>query len=313
MAKAAEIAARMQATSAPVTGTNTESNPNAQSVDVVAVSSTLPPSSILMPPPSMVPAAKGLGAKRKTDREIDDLAQQRAEHVLKNMTEEQREKQLPVLKIKLKEKLRKEDAERVAEASKGGAEADPPPPPEPPPDELIELVPVVPGVIPQAVVAIPAQGMLDRSMEAVQSALTKSQAKAAETTEEASRIANLLSGNMLTTIAPAGMHADEFEINDYPQVARQQISHREKLDAIHELTGAKCQVKGQHFGNKDKLPEGGRLLFVEIIGPTSMAVMKAKNEVKRMMEALAIRTLNIPGASRAIAGAPGRYDPLVGK
>lgn len=312
LAAAAQIAARMQASAAPVIGTNTESNPNAQPADG-AGSATTTPASILMPPPSAVPAAKGLGAKRKTDREIDDLAQKRAEETLKNMTDEQREKQLPVLKIKLKEKLRKEDAERVAEASKGGAEADPPPPPTPPPDELIEVLPVVPGIIQQPVVAIPPQGMLDRSMEAVQTALTQAQAKAAETTEEAARIASALSGNGLTTIAPAGMHADELEINDYPQVARQQISHREKLDAIHELTGARCQVKGQHFANKDKLPEGGRLLYVEVIGPTSMAVLKAKHEVKRMMEALAIRTLNIPGVSRAVTGAPGRYDPLVGK
>eukprot|EP00971_Amphidinium_carterae_P169669 3361915-Amphidinium_carterae.1 len=31
---------------------------------------------------------------------------------------------------------------------------------------------------------------------------------------------------------------DEFEINDYPQIARQKISHREPLDHIKEMTGA---------------------------------------------------------------------------
>ena len=46
-------------------------------------------------------------------------------------------------------------------------------------------------------------------------------------------------------------------------------------------------------------------------GPTSTAVAKAKNEVYKMMEALAIRTLNIPGMTRAVHGVPGRRGPEV--
>ena len=48
-------------------------------------------------------------------------------------------------------------------------------------------------------------------------------------------------------------------------------------------------------------------------GPTSTAVAKAKNEVYKMMEALAIRTLNIPGMTRAVHGVPGRRGPLQGR
>jgi len=72
-------------------------------------------------------------------------------------------------------------------------------------------------------------------------------------------------------------------------------------------------VKGQHFASNANLPTGARKLYVEIVGPTIVSVQKAKQEVRRMMEALAIRTLNIPGVSRSVTGMPGRYDPLVGK
>ncbi|CAK9109280.1 DEAD-box ATP-dependent RNA helicase 42 [Durusdinium trenchii] len=112
---------------------------------------------------------------------------------------------------------------------------------------------------------------------------------------------------------PAGMHSDELEINDYPQIARQKITHREPLVAIEEMTGAKVQVKGQHFASTARMPEGAKKLYVEILGPTQVAVAKAKHEVFKMMEALAIRTLNIPGLTRAVTGTPGRYDPATGK
>merc|ERR1719277_817246 len=132
-----------------------------------------------------------------------------------------------------------------------------------------------------------------------------------ETAKEAQELAQMLAGE--GPMAPAGQFMEEFEINAYPQVARQRISHRDPLNSIEELTGAKCWVKGQHFADERKMPEGARKLYVEIIGPTVISVQKAKNEVKRMMEALAIRTLNIPGVSRAVMGTPGRYDPTVGK
>eukprot|EP00439_Symbiodinium_sp_Y106_P053644 s3692_g7.t1 len=79
------------------------------------------------------------------------------------------------------------------------------------------------------------------------------------------------------------------------------------------MTGAKLQVKGQHFASAARMPEGAKKLYVEIIGPTQVSVAKAKHEVYKMMEALAIRTLNIPGLTRAVTGTPGRYDPVVGK
>merc|ERR1712039_1098315 len=100
---------------------------------------------------------------------------------------------------------------------------------------------------------------------------------------------------------------DEFEINDYPQVARHKISHRDPQVQIEELTGAKVWVKGQFFADERKMPPGSKKLYVEITGPTALAVQKAKKEVKNMIEALSIRTLNIPGVTSQQIGKPGRY------
>merc|ERR1712217_474748 len=185
----------------------------------------------------------------------------------------------------------------------------PPPPPQPkasePESPLLMALPLVPGVL--GIGTAPEPNMVVRSMEQIQDKANKT---VEATAKEAQEMAAVLAGG--GPIAPVGTHMDEFEINEYPQIARQKISHREPLLAIGEMTGAKCWVKGQYFADERKMPEGARKLYVEITGPTSISVQKAKHEVRKMMEALAIRTLNIPGVSRAVMGTPGRYDPAVG-
>lgn len=261
-----------------------------------------------MPPPATVPgkAHKVVPVEKKpplTEEQIEEQARQMAEETLKNLDEEVREKQLPALTLKLKERLRKAEQEKDAAAA---APAVPPPPPKAPqqPSPVMLALPMVPGVIGSS----DPSAMVTKSMEQLQATLARPGGGTVQFAEEQ---AALVSG--LGPVAPAGMAMDELEINDYPQIARQKISHKEPLLAIEELTGSKCQVKGQYFGANAKLPEGARRLYVEIVGPTMVSVQKAKHEVRRMMEALSIRTLNIPGVSRAVMGTPGRYDPLVGK
>jgi len=303
---AAQIAARLQADAA-----------RASSSSSAATSSTTTPSAASAPKPVTTPATQALltpketPAKPKvrvpvpekkpqlTEDEIEDQAQKMAEDTLKNLEEEVREKQMPTLVAKLKARLKKEN------------EAMPPPalPPPPPPkaqekpSQVMLALPMVPGVL------APQQGnMVTRSIEQLQASMARPGAGTSHLAEEQ---AALVRG--LGPVHPLGYSTDELEINDYPQIARQKISHKEPLLAIEELTGAKCQVKGQYFSASTKLPEGARRLYVEIAGPTVVSVQKAKHEVRRMMEALSIRTLNIPGVSRAVMGTPGRYDPLVGK
>lgn len=262
-----------------------------------------------MPPPSA--KARALAARKQpklTEEEIEEQALKMAEDTLKNVDEEVREKKLPALAAKLKERLKK--AEQEKDTATAGPAVPPPPPkfsvkePPPQPSPLMQALPMVPGVIGGP----GAPNMVSRSIEQLQAAAAKPGAGTAHLAEEQ---AALLSG--VGPVAPQGMAMDELEINDYPTIARQKISHKEPLLAIEEMTGAKCQVKGQYFAANHKLPEGARRLYVEVVGPTVISVQKAKQEVRRMMEALSIRTLNIPGVSRAVMGTPGRYDPMTGK
>ncbi|CAJ1358472.1 unnamed protein product [Effrenium voratum] len=240
---------------------------------------------------------------KKSDKEIQEQARQMAEDTLKSLPDEVREKQLPALTEKLVVKLRKAEQEKLAEAAAALAPVPAPPPEQPAPKEkepepttpVMKAIPLVPGVLGQGLV--PAQ--VTRAIESLQTAAKPGAGTSHLAEEKAAKM-------MGAKDVEAGMHMDELEINDYPQIARQKITHRDPLVAIEEMTGCKLQVRGQHFTSARQMPEGGKKLFVEIVGPTQVAVSKAKNEVFKMMEALAIRTLNIPGMTRAIGGAPGK-------
>lgn len=297
-AAAAQVAAKLQADHARASVGSTGA---ASAVPAPPVPATL------LPPPEPPKPKFVKVVPRKTDRELEEQAQKMAEETLKALPDEIREKSLPALMAKLKEKLRKAEEDQLAKAAEAVMMPAPPPPPQAgaPEAGLMVAIPMVPGVLGSPVPIQP--NMVSRSMDQLAATAAKPGAGTAHLAE--AQAASLLGGNIM----PAGMHMDELEINDYPQVARQRISHREPLQAIEELTGSKVQVKGQHFAPGSKMPEGAKKLYVEIIGPTTVAVTKAKHEVHKMMEALAIRTLNIPGVSRAVMGTPGRYDPMVGK
>jgi len=293
VAAAAQVAAKMQAANG-----NVEAPTNGSA----GAAPVQPPA----PPKAKAPMS------RKTDKELEEQARQMAEDTLKSLPEEVREKQLPALTEKLIIKLRKAEQEKLAEAASALAKVPAPPPvsentiKEPEQSPVMKAIPLVPGVLGQGLVPAKAT-MVTKAIESLQTNAAVPGAGTSHLAEE--KAAKMLGGKDI----PAGMHSDELEINDYPQIARQKITHREPLVAIEEMTGAKVQVKGQHFASGARMPEGGKKLYVEIIGPTQVSVLKAKNEVFKMMEALAIRTLNIPGLTRAVTGTPGRYDPAVGK
>lgn len=291
VAQAAKVAAKMQAANGIEVPTNGSAG--------------------LQPPPPAAPKAKSFA--RKSDKELQEQARQMAEDTLKSLPEEAREKQLPALTEKLVAKLRKVEQEKVVEAAALAKVPAPPPveeikeAKEPEPSPVMKAIPLVPGVLGQGLVPAKAT-MVTKAIESLQSHAATPGAGTSHLAEE--KAAKMLGQNK---DIPAGMHSDELEINDYPQIARQKITHREPLVAIEEMTGAKVQVKGQHFASTARMPEGAKKLYVEILGPTQVAVAKAKHEVFKMMEALAIRTLNIPGLTRAVTGTPGRYDPATGK
>lgn len=309
-ALAAQRAAQMQADTplhgnqnlpyATVAVPGVGNTPAGTALSPAVAQNALAPVAPLLPPP-LPTKVIGRVTLRRTDREIETQARKMAEQTLKNLSEEQRQEQLPKLFETLKAKLKKENQEQ--------AKMPPPTPPKPPPDGVMKAVSVLPGVL--TPVPLGGDGMVYRSLEQLQTGLSRTPASLAGTAKAAADMAMVVSGQL--QVSPVGTCQEELEINDYPTIARQKISHKEPLLAIEEMTGARCQVKGQYFAPNAPVPDGARRLFVEIIGPTSVSVSKAKQEVRRMMEALAIRTLNIPGMSRAVMGQPGRYDPLVGK
>lgn len=298
-AGAAKIAAKLQANAARGAAVPKDAAPAAGGAAGAPAGAAEAPPPPPPPPPPQVPVKV---IPRKSEKELEELAQKMAEDALKSLPDEEREQKLPAVKEKIKLKLKKAEEDSLA-AAVAAASAPPPPAKAKAAMQVIPLTPVAPPPPPAA------PNMVTKSIESLQAITAKPGAGTAHLAEAQ---AAALSGEN-GPVAPLGMFMEEFEINDYPQIARQKISHKDPMLAIEELTGAKCQVKGQYFGPGAKIPEGARKLYVEIVGPTTISVQKGQHEIRRMMEALAIRTLNIPGMSRAVMGMPGRYDPATGR
>merc|ERR1711892_375659 len=264
--------------------------------------------SLIAPSVPGVAAPKGRAKPLKSEEDIDAEAQAKAEEVLKNLSEELREQKLPKLKEGIKAKLMKAN-EVAAVAVRPGPPMPPPPPAEESP--LMKATLAVPNIIPINAPGVIADSMVSRAMGQIQEGINQGPTRRAA---EAESMAAHLTSSYGSQVAP-GMHMEEVDINDYPEIVRKRVTAREPLLNIEEIAGAgtKIQVRGQYFANPAKMPEGARQLYVEIVGPTAKAVRRAKSEVNKMAEALAIRTLNIPGASNAVRGKPGWYDPAVGK
>ena len=105
---------------------------------------------------------------------------------------------------------------------------------------------------------------------------------------------NKLGGVVPVPAAPQGMHVEEFEINEYPELARAKGVTREVRTQIEDRHGVRVVMKGQYIPPNTPVPLGARKLFVEISGPNKNSVLRARNDVFESVEEVAIRTLNIP-------------------
>ena len=63
-----------------------------------------------------------------------------------------------------------------------------------------------------------------------------------------------------------------------------QVTHRETINNIAELTGAAVITKGVFVPPGKNPPEGERKIYLLIEGPTEAAVKKAKQELKKVLE-----------------------------
>eukprot|EP00913_Durusdinium_trenchii_P012030 g11302.t1 len=201
----------------------------------------------LQPPPPAAPKAKSFA--RKSDKELQEQARQMAEDTLKSLPEEAGEKQLPALTEKLVAKLRKVEQEKVVEAAALAKVPAPPPveeilgtsallikeAKEPEPSPVMKAIPLVPGVLGQGLtyvsLMLSTPSLLGQSRFECQvtKAIESLQSHAATPGAGTSHLAEEKAAKMLgqNKDIPAGMHSDELEINDYPQIARQKITHRD--------------------------------------------------------------------------------------
>ena len=94
----------------------------------------------------------------------------------------------------------------------------------------------------------------------------------------------------------------ELEINDFPQKARWNVTHKDSLAAISEFTGAVITTRGQYIPPGKQLPIGERKLHLLIEGPTERSVKDAKGRIKEIIEQ-AVAKESLPGGF----GSLGKY------
>ncbi len=80
-----------------------------------------------------------------------------------------------------------------------------------------------------------------------------------------------------------------------------QVTHRETIGNISELTGAAIITKGIFVQPGKAPPEGERKIYLLIEGPTEASVKKAKQELKKVLEETTEKVM------RRDAPAAGRY------
>lgn len=75
----------------------------------------------------------------------------------------------------------------------------------------------------------------------------------------------------------------EMEVNDYPQVVRFKITHKDTLSTVMEFCAAQLLVKGEYVPQGKALKEGQRRLFIRIDAELEGSVEKALKELRRIL------------------------------
>ena len=88
----------------------------------------------------------------------------------------------------------------------------------------------------------------------------------------------------------------------YPYDSLRQVTHRETITNIADLTGAAVITKGVFVPPGKAPPEGERKIYLLIEGPTESSVKRAKQELKRVLEETTEKVM------RRDAPAAGRYS-----
>mmetsp|Transcript_20820 Transcript_20820/g.21475 ORF Transcript_20820/g.21475 Transcript_20820/m.21475 type:complete len:882 (-) Transcript_20820:133-2778(-) len=103
-------------------------------------------------------------------------------------------------------------------------------------------------------------------------------------------IAAQMSGKGMTVTSNEGQTSselhfmEEFEINDYPPLARRKVTQKNVLDEITYRTSVAIIARGSYIPPGKKLEVGERKLYLLIEGSTEMQVKQAKMEIQRLLE-----------------------------
>lgn len=79
-------------------------------------------------------------------------------------------------------------------------------------------------------------------------------------------------------------YAAEFEINDYPQHARWQVTRKNSLNDVEEFTGCVITTRGNFYPAGRNPPAGERKLHFLIEGPSKLAVKTARQDIRQKLE-----------------------------
>lgn len=82
--------------------------------------------------------------------------------------------------------------------------------------------------------------------------------------------------------------AAELEINDYPQHARWQVTHKGGLADVEEFTSCVITTRGTHYPAGRNAPAGERKLHFLIEGPDKMSVKTARRDIRQKLEEAAV-------------------------
>ena len=82
----------------------------------------------------------------------------------------------------------------------------------------------------------------------------------------------------------------EFEINDFPQQARNKVLGKDFAQGIQDMTGCLVLNKGSYFDYNRKPGPGQRRLYIYIEGQSKQEVANAYKEIRRFIEEASLST-----------------------
>lgn len=85
-----------------------------------------------------------------------------------------------------------------------------------------------------------------------------------------------------------------------------QITHRETIAQINELTGAAITIRGRFYDKGEKIPDDDRKLFLLIEGPTTAKVRAAKDECKSIIADMTEKSMRRDQGTQG----PGKYNVM---